>query len=144
MILSADLKPERRQDVTNARATRRATVLVRTSCTLYTQQWKTILSNPSGARPGSGDRENSLLPRTAYDHCIGLLMSIFYHVSFAWPLDMIRINPSNPVYPVYLHVGRAMTYTIPTRCIPFLHDLLKMINVRYIITYIFICICTHV
>lgn len=43
-----------------------------------------------------GRFENALPPLVCCNRCTGLPLSIFYRVPSAWPLDMIRINPSNP------------------------------------------------
>jgi hypothetical protein len=69
---------------------------------LYVQQWKTILSSPTGVRVGV--RKARAVPPLC-NHCTGLPLSVFHHVSSAWPLDMIRINPSNPMY---VYTSRAM------------------------------------
>jgi len=73
---------------------------------LYAQQWKTILSSTTGA--GVGVRKARAVPPLC-NHCTGLPLSVFHHVSFAWPLDMIRINPSNPMY---VYTSRAMIVRI--------------------------------
>lgn len=80
---------------------------------LYAQQWKTILSSTTGARVGV--RKARAVPPLC-NHCTGLPLSVFHHVSFAWPLDMIRINPSNPMYTsraMIVRIAITLTHAVP-------------------------------
>jgi len=83
---------------------------VGTSCTNKSEKPFYRARGVAGARVGI--RKARALPPLG-NHCTGLPLSVFHRVSFAWPLDMIRINPSNPVY---VYTSRAMIVRVPATC----------------------------